>query len=68
MDTTKRLTLKALTWQVAGFIVMMLISLIFTGSVSASGGIAIAGSAAGFVSYFFHELIWSKINWGRSAV
>ena len=67
MDTTKRLTLKAVTWQVSGFIVMMLISLIITGSVTASGGIAVAGSAAGFVSYFCHELIWSKVSWGRNA-
>jgi len=43
---------------------MMLISFIFTGSVSASGAIAIAGSISGFFSYFVHELAWSKIVWG----
>ena len=68
MDTAKRLTLKAVTWQASGFIVMMLVGLILTGSISASGGIAIAGSVIGFVSYFCHELVWSKINWGRTAL
>jgi len=32
----------------------------------ASSGIAIVGSTAGFISYFLHEIIWSKIKWGQS--
>ena len=65
MDTKKRLTLKAITWQFVGFAVMLLIGLIFTGSVSAGGGIALVGTLAGFVGYFCHELVWSHISWGR---
>jgi uncharacterized membrane protein len=64
MDSKIRLLTKAVTWQVAGFFTMMLISFLFTGSVTASGAIAIAGSITGFVSYFAHELAWSKIAWG----
>ncbi|MAR18587.1 MAG: hypothetical protein CML44_04355 [Rhodobacteraceae bacterium] len=64
MDRKIRLLTKAVTWQVAGFLTMMLISFIFTGSVAASGAIAIAGSISGFFSYFVHELAWSKIAWG----
>ena len=64
MDSKIRLLTKAVTWQVAGFLTMMLISFIFTGSVAASGAIAIAGSISGFFSYFVHELAWSKIVWG----
>ncbi len=64
MDSKFRLLTKAVTWQIAGFFTMMLISFLFTGSVTASGAIAIAGSIAGFVSYFAHELAWSKIAWG----
>lgn len=66
MDTKIRLLTKAITWQVAGFFSMMLIGFVFTGSVAASGGIAIAGSIVGFVAYFVHELVWSKIAWGIS--
>ena len=66
MDSKARLLTKAVTWQVAGFCSMLLIGFIFTGSVAASGGIAIAGSAAGFVSYFLHGLAWSKVAWGVS--
>ena len=64
MDSKFRLLTKAVTWQVAGFFTMMLISFLFTGSVTASGAIAITGSIAGFVSYFVHEVVWSKIAWG----
>jgi len=65
MDSTIRLIAKSVTWQVAGFFVMMLIGFVFTGSLIASGGIAIAGSVPAFVSYFVHELFWSRISWGR---
>jgi uncharacterized membrane protein len=66
MDTTKRLITKSITWQLAGLITMTFIGFLFTNSFTASGGIAIAGSIVGFLSYFFHEIVWSKIQWGRS--
>ena len=65
MDTTSRLITKSITWQVSGLVVMTLIGYLFTGSVSAGGGIAIASALVGFVSYFMHEMAWSKIGWGR---
>lgn len=65
MDSTIRLATKAVTWQVAGFFSMMLIGFLFTGSVVASGGIAFTGAVTGFIAYFLHEMIWSRIAWGR---
>lgn len=65
MDTKKRILMKAITWQLMGFVVMTLIGYLFTGSLSASGGIAIAGAVLGFLSYFVHELVWGKVKWGR---
>lgn len=67
MDSTTRLIAKSVTWQVAGLITMTFIGYLFTNSFAASGGIAIAGSIAGFLSYFLHEMFWSRIGWGRSA-
>ncbi|MGV8988847.1 MAG: DUF2061 domain-containing protein [Cypionkella sp.] len=67
MDSTIRLIIKAVTWQVAGFFSMMLIGFLFTGSVGASSGIAFVGSVAGFISYFLHEMVWSRVAWGRGA-
>lgn len=68
MDSPVRLVTKAVTWQVAGFFTMMLIGFLFTGSVAAGSGIAVAGAVAGFVSYFLHELVWSRVMWGRSVI
>ncbi|MCA1776760.1 MAG: DUF2061 domain-containing protein [Loktanella sp.] len=64
MDTRGRLLLKALTWQGTGFVVMLMIGWLVTGSVSAGGSIAIAGAVSGFCAYFLHELLWSKVSWG----
>lgn len=66
METKTRIAAKAVTWQTMGMVVMALIGLGFTGSITAGGGIAIAGAILGFVTYFFHELVWSKVSWGRS--
>lgn len=66
MDTRQRLLVKALTWQALGFVLMLGIGWVFTGSVSAGGGIAIAGTILGFCTYFLHELLWSKVAWGRA--
>ena len=68
MDSKIRLLTKAVTWQIAGFFTMALIGFVFTGSVAASSGIAFAGSVAGFLAYFVHELLWSKIAWGRGGM
>ncbi len=65
MDTTKRLIIKSVTWQVAGLITMTAIGFVFTGSLAASSGIAVAGSVAGFISYILHEMVWSKVGWGQ---
>lgn len=68
MDTTKRLITKSITWQLAGLVTMTLIGFLFTNSFTAGGSIAIAGSIVGFLSYFFHEMLWAKVKWGRRTV
>lgn len=65
MDSKIRLFAKAVTWQVAGLFSMMLIGFLFTGSVAASGGIALVGAITGFLAYFVHEVAWSHVAWGR---
>ncbi len=65
METTGRLITKSFTWQAMGLIVMTLVGYAFTGSVSAGGGIAVASATIGFLSYFMHEMAWSRVHWGR---
>lgn len=66
MESKLRMIIKAVTWQVAGLVSMTVIGYLFTGSIAASGGIALAGAATGFVSYVIHEMAWSKVSWGRA--
>lgn len=65
METAARILTKSITWQLSGLFMMTLIGYLFTGSISAGGGIAIVSSAIGFISYFLHEMLWSKVGWGR---
>lgn len=64
MESKIRLLTKSATWQGAGVVTMTVIGYVFTGSVAAGSGIAVAGAVTGFVAYFLHELVWSKVSWG----
>jgi len=66
MDTRKRTILKALTWQTSGLIMTALIGFLFTGSMTAAGGLAVAGTATGTVTYVIHERLWASVRWGRA--
>ena len=65
MDTKQRLFAKALTWQGMGFVVMTGVGWLFTGSVSAGGGIALAGAVSGMAGYILHEAAWARVAWGQ---
>ncbi|KHA53171.1 DUF2061 domain-containing protein [Sulfitobacter geojensis] len=65
MDLKKRTFAKALSWQIIGFAMMVLIGYVTTGSLNAAGGMAVAAFIAGTVTYVLHERIWERIGWGR---
>ncbi len=67
MDSNLRLIMKSATWQGSGLIVMTGIGYLYTGSVSAGGGIALTSVVVGSVSFFLHEKIWARVAWGRRA-
>ena len=67
METTRRTMAKALSWQASGLVVMTAVTYAVTGSVAEGGLVALAGSAAGMVSYVIHERVWARIAWGRQA-
>ena len=65
MDTTARQIAKSLSWQLLGLASVTCIGWFFTGSLVASGGIAISGAATGLVLFVLHEKVWAQISWGR---
>ncbi|MGB0504959.1 MAG: DUF2061 domain-containing protein [Pikeienuella sp.] len=65
METTLRTTFKAVTWQTTGLLGTSGIGYYLTGSLTTAGSFAVTSAALGFVMYFVHEKLWSKIGWGR---
>ncbi|MGB3243356.1 MAG: DUF2061 domain-containing protein [Sulfitobacter sp.] len=64
MDQRKRTLAKAMTWQTMGFVMMVVLGYLTTGSFTAAGGLAIATFVVGTISYVLHERVWAKIRWG----
>lgn len=66
MDSNLRIIAKSMSWQLMGLMVMSFVGYLFTGSLSAGGGIAVTGAVIGFVTYGVHEKIWALVGWGRA--
>lgn len=66
METRKRTLTKAILWQVLGLVVMGLIGWALTGSAALGGGLALANTFIGFITYVLYERLWAHIGWGRS--
>tara|TARA_R110002094_G_scaffold205882_4_gene176605 strand:+ start:182 stop:400 length:219 start_codon:yes stop_codon:yes gene_type:complete len=66
MENRARTFAKTFTWQVLGLVVMAILGFITTGSMRAAGGLALASTALGTVTYVIHERLWSAVRWGRS--
>ncbi|WP_169568808.1 DUF2061 domain-containing protein [Sneathiella limimaris] len=65
MESTFRIVIKSVTWQLLGIIVVTMLSYIQTGEVLSAFMLAVSASFSGFVFFFIHEKIWSRITWGR---
>jgi uncharacterized membrane protein len=67
METRTRTMLKSLTWQMLGIVTMTALGYSQIGSLSGALSIAFSASAMGFVFFFVHERVWSRIGWGLVA-
>lgn len=65
METRRRSVVKALIWNVMGFVMMTLVGLIATGSVAVGGVVALVNTAIGLTLYIVYERVWAGISWGR---
>ena len=66
MDSPKRTLAKTITWQVSGLVMMALLGFVVTGSFAVAGGLALASTVIGTISYVLHERLWARIKWGRT--
>lgn len=65
METRRRTLVKAIAWNLLGFVVMTFVGVAMTGSATIGGTIAIINTMIGLSCYFIHERIWAHIRWGR---
>jgi uncharacterized membrane protein len=67
-ETAKRSVVKALTYRAWQSLNTFLISLLITGRIDMAAAIVSIEVVVKIVIYFFHERIWSKIDWGMKNV
>lgn len=65
-ETHARSFLKAASWRLLGSIDTFVLSWLFTGSARAAGAIASTEVITKIALYYFHERIWTSINWGTA--
>lgn len=68
METRKRSIVKAVIWNLIGFLSMTLVGLAATGSAKAGGMMALVNTGIGFGAYLLYERLWAQIGWGRRHV
>lgn len=65
MEYSSRTLVKALTWQLIGFVVMSIVNYYYIGSLRSGIGLSALLTMIGLVIYYLHERLWEKISWGR---
>jgi len=69
MDTYKethhRTIVKTLSWRVFASLTTVLIVFVFTRKIVLSLGIGLAEMIVKTMVYYFHERMWTKINFGK---
>ncbi|MBS3815211.1 MAG: DUF2061 domain-containing protein [Hadesarchaea archaeon] len=47
------------------FLVTFIVAYALTGEIASSIGVSIGANSIKTVTYFLHERLWSRVNWGR---
>ncbi len=68
LESHWRSIVKALTWRIFATFVTMSVVYFFTRELAMSAGIGIVDTAIKIVSYYSHERLWEKTQFGRKKV
>lgn len=60
----RRSFVKGISWRLLGSIDTFVLSWLFTSNAKAAGAIASTEVITKVLLYYFHERVWSSINWG----
>jgi uncharacterized membrane protein len=64
-EARKRSLAKAISWRIIAFIVLAVVTYLFTGSLKQTGLIALIYDTVQIGLYFLHERLWERIGWGK---
>ena len=67
IDNSKRSMAKAFTWRISAFILLSTISFMATDSIVKASIITLIYHSIQLVAFFFHERLWTTVNWGRTS-
>ena len=62
-DTKKRTMAKTITWRITASLTTFLIAWILTGDILVGASIGSIEAIAKIFLYYFHERIWTNIDW-----
>ena len=65
-DTPVRSLAKAVSWRITGTIDTFLVSWFITGQPLIASGIAFTEIMTKVFLFWFHERVWTRINWGSN--
>ena len=63
VDTQKRTLAKTMTWRITASLTTFIIAQILTGYLVIGASIGVIEAIAKIFLYYFHERIWTNINW-----
>jgi len=67
-DSHLRSWMKSISWRLIGVIILGGLSWLFTHSWEQTTLITATFHAIRLVLYYYHERVWERVRWGRSAI
>lgn len=65
-ETKRRSVLKTVTWKVVATAITLFTVYFFTGTFSGSVKITVVAATIGMISFYIHERVWSRVQWGKT--
>jgi adenylylsulfate kinase len=66
IDSFKRTLIKSISWKLSGFVILLVLTFIVTGSIKKTSLVALIYHGIMLVLYVIHEKMWNKILWGKT--
>ena len=65
LDTPKRSIAKTISWRLFSVIITFCVSFLITRKIAIAVSISLVDTLVKLIAYYYHERIWTSVNWGR---